>query len=88
MFLQVPSSDGGVDYASHLLLDGKARLKKFKGDHENVMLCLLCINAIKTNLQRNDAVAVIKPKKCKKQTYQAAVKKSRKSCNNLLFFMH
>jgi hypothetical protein len=86
LFLQVPAKDGGVDYASNLSLDGKDRLKKFKGDRENVMLCFLCINAIKTKLQRNDAVGQIIPKKAKKPTYEAMVKKIKEELRQLAIF--
>lgn len=72
LFVQKPRKDGPIDYRGNLSIDGKARLVNWRGDRDDIMICLSCISNIKTRLQGKAGGAPLK--RPKKQTYEKFVK--------------
>ncbi len=74
LFVQKSRKDGPIDYRRNLSIDGKARLVKWRGDRDDIMICLSCISNIKTRLQDKAGGAPLK--RPKKQTYEKFVCKA------------
>ena len=79
VFLQRPKKDGAVNYLSKLSVEGKQRVKTFVGDKEDIMICMSCMSFIESTISNA-------PKKAKKATFEAAVKRIVVELRNLALF--
>ena len=85
VFVQRPKKDGAIDYHSNLNGEGKKRVTNFKGNKDDIMICMSCMSLIestvKSKQKQQDA-----PKKVKKATFEAFVKKVVTELRNLALF--
>jgi hypothetical protein len=65
--VQHPKEDGVIDYKSKLSVDGKERVKKFKGDKDDIMICMSCMNFIESCIKSKKGTGA--PKKSKKPSH-------------------
>ena len=84
LFVQRPKEDGAINYKSKLSKDGKERVKKFKGDKDDIMICLFCMSSIEAGIQSKKGTGA--PKKSKKASYEQLVKKVIVELRNLAIF--
>ena len=84
LFVQRPKEDGVVDYQSKLSVDGKERVKKFKGDKDDIMICMSCMNFIESCIKSKKGTGA--PKKSKKPSHDQLVKKIIVELRNLAIF--
>lgn len=82
LFVQRPKEDGPINYKSKLSVDGKDRVKKFKGGKDDIMICLSCMSTIESGIQSKKGIGA--PKKSKKATFEQLVKKIILELRNLL----
>lgn len=84
LFVQRPKKDGAVDYHSKLSCEGKGRVAKFKGDKDNIMICMSCMISIELSIKSTRKQGA--PKKAKKSTFEVAVKRIIVELRNLALF--
>lgn len=84
VFVQGPKEDGAIDYFSNLNAEGKKRVANFKGDQDDIMICMSCMSLIESVVQSNKKQNA--PKKVRKATFEAFVKKVIIELRNLALF--
>ena len=65
-------------------VDGKERVKKFKGDKDDIMICMSCMNFIESCIKSKKGTGA--PKKSKKPSHDQLVKKIIVELRNLAIF--